>query len=652
VDLIVEVSGWMTAGDEALLEQVFAACESSLPASDISVDVVMPLYDSIRRGIEETLERRPPDIAQLQRRELAHAADAVGNVRRAAASVLKNAMRLYGGRTAARACVQLVRLGAGEIIGRLASFQTPDTAIADEAVDGYNLRRATFSVCRALYGDSNLLRVTLTQETVRRSWRGWLQADRVPGNYFASTDIDAATWATDLLPQFALAHALSFGHEVEWTQSREIQGYVEDEVAENEQQKPTRPDLLAIQDRTRYTARLCLNAITDPPTRRIGPTINLAPGSSDAFLRNAMLGCIADVEQTGEREWAAPSIWHAVLWLRDVAAWNRSGRPNQDRLSKSFTNTPPGAFLFRGQRNVEWPLLPSLLRRGADDRRRYAAAVFRFLAATQQVARRAEMPPMSVDAFVAAAQHYGLPTWLLDFSVDPLSAAFFASDGASFGDQAVIYWLSTAAAARHGAEIILAPFWVERLYAQRGCFVNRGSLFETGDPPAEDPLLNDCFRIVFPASRELAESEYGDLDHAIYPESPWMTAALQWALTSADVTAEPLELASQLEATAGRAPWVSGSIVPANHGRMLDFMGMIVEWIALRLVEADGEWRVDIDDAPLHDLFRQNPGVYEQLTHTTKIIRNLGIDVADAIELRKQVGVRALFLWLWRQTDG
>jgi len=66
--------------------------------------------------------------------------------------------------------------------------------------------------------------------------------------------------------------------------------------------------------------------------------------------------------------------------------------------------------------------------------------------------------------------HYGLPTRYLDFSVDPLSAAFFASDNASDRENAAIYWLSMEHAIRDGAKLIFAPFWVERIYAQLGCF--------------------------------------------------------------------------------------------------------------------------------------------------------------------------------------
>jgi hypothetical protein len=81
----------------------------------------------------------------------------------------------------------------------------------------------------------------------------------------------------------------------------------------------------------------------------------------------------------------------------------------------------------------------------------------------------------------------------------------------------------------------------------------------------------------------------------------------------------------------------------------LDFVGTIVEWVALQVIEGNGKQRLEIDDEPTQDLFRQNPGVYLHLLQVTKTIKDLGIGVANEVDLKKPVGVKALLVWLAQQ---
>ena len=98
---------------------------------------------------------------------------------------------------------------------------------------------------------------------------------------------------------------------------------------------------------------------------------------------------------------------------------------------------------FRGQANVEWPLLPKAGRKNLSNYNDHEMF-------TSWKRRAKKLVEASYDSdwdYLAIAQHSGLPTRLLDWSHNPLIAAFFAcidlmeSDGvvyAYFGRDAII----------------------------------------------------------------------------------------------------------------------------------------------------------------------------------------------------------------------
>jgi len=136
-------------------------------------------------------------------------------------------------------------------------------------------------------------------------------------------------------------------------------------------------------------------------------------------------------------------------------------------------------LVFRGQRNADWHVVPSLFRAGSaqlEDQLHALGDAVRFLQA-----RLGDLTDLEA---VALAQHYsleaGVKTWLLDFTWDPLVALFFASDGGVDGEVGVVQklvraeWddLSAGGTNRLGALRVVTVPATRRIAAQRALFID------------------------------------------------------------------------------------------------------------------------------------------------------------------------------------
>jgi len=101
-----------------------------------------------------------------------------------------------------------------------------------------------------------------------------------------------------------------------------------------------------------------------------------------------------------------------------------------DQYIEALHNTiDKGAFCFRGQVNHAWEALPSLLRKPRLEAIRLQTMLMReLLAAPTTLPYLRNQDPVE---YLMLLQHFGIPTKLLDVSMDPLIALFFACNDAS-----------------------------------------------------------------------------------------------------------------------------------------------------------------------------------------------------------------------------
>jgi hypothetical protein len=144
--------------------------------------------------------------------------------------------------------------------------------------------------------------------------------------------------------------------------------------------------------------------------------------------------------------------------------------------------------LYRGQRDVGWSIGATIYRdlpKGAARREALDARVEAIRKLGSAVAAKLRIP--FSDA-IAVCQHYsdkenlGLATWLVDFSRDPWTGLFFASDHGEQGAVGVLWNISVSEYADHtvgrgnpiGPLQLTVPQGVQRIDNQAGVFVTAG----------------------------------------------------------------------------------------------------------------------------------------------------------------------------------
>lgn len=218
-----------------------------------------------------------------------------------------------------------------------------------------------------------------------------------------------------------------------------------------------------------------------------------------------------------------------------------------EALHKAFRGFDPRDSVFRGVKSVDYALVPSVghmvFKRRTASRQVYERELF------DKFRHRAvpflEFTPSDLWDWLALAQHHGLPTRLLDWSYNPMVAAYFAVEDDKYDGDSLIY---VARGVKHvdintEEDPFKVPYVAQfvprhvtrRLTAQSGLF----TVHPRPEEPYEDVKCVTKIVIKQEFRRDLKSIlyQYGIHVASLFPDIDGLCGHLKWLLE--DSTATP-----------------------------------------------------------------------------------------------------------------
>jgi hypothetical protein len=341
---------------------------------------------------------------------------------------------------------------------------------------------------------------------------------------------------------------------------------------------------------------------------------------------------VPTIKRKTPRDFEAPSAWHAAAWLLEVttlAAHFASSDASTGLVAP--IDVRYGTPMFRGQNRPTRDLVPSIYRAKARQSENVRAVAL-LMTALGKIMSYGEASAWNTQyANLAAMQHYGVPTQLLDFSLDPRIAVYFACKDARQGRKAVVYFTQFTQITSTGAAVVLPPPWVERLYRQKGLFAL------LNDERTIRALRPACLTMTFPVDQEYVQMfDWVGTD----ADEPWYQKAFQWARRRIDAGAVPESLVKggvlsdadiwrnidaeipRLEAECGPPPFRWTPLMPAEMAPDIDNFTSMLEWFALKAMNGVMHYDANLIEALIphnEKLLRQRAVVYRYLRNTMEL---------------------------------
>jgi hypothetical protein len=325
------------------------------------------------------------------------------------------------------------------------------------------------------------------------------------------------------------------------------------------------------------------------------------------------------------------SPWHAALFCLSLVLHTAIDETpsivDTDNITVVSKKT---RFVFRGVSDAGWPcaMVPKLDRLQGDKQRyeRATRAVQAFCGLMDYLVN----PYLGVpfQHFLAIAQHYELPTRLLDFTVDPSVAVFFACHGKVYrkNQEAVVFIMPLDKALDYGVRFILAPPFVRRMYVQRALFLE----------PKEnesDRLAQLCLQVHFPScpyqGSFLPVRQNGELSkEELLKKDKWIESAKGWAeeWSKKGKPFPPNEgyfnkfkrnrIITDALKKVGRPSWFwpRAESQPAIFQEWFDFATEILYWTAIKMIHSNGQWWEGVDNEFLNAIVRDNEALFHLMS--------------------------------------